>query len=90
MLDVIRFLETMGREPLAPSDYAAAVTMDPNNMELRIEDAQILAQSKHPAEAREQYQKALWLNDQLPPSEPQRLSAERVRQVTMAMASLPK
>jgi len=25
MLDVIRFLETMGREPLAPSDYAAAV-----------------------------------------------------------------
>jgi O-antigen ligase len=74
----------------ALADNAAAVAMDPNNMELRIEYAQALAQNKHPAEAREQFQKALSLNDQLPPTEPQRLSLERVKQVTAALRALPK
>jgi len=74
----------------AINDYSAAVGMDPNNMELRIEFAQVLGQHKHPAEAREQYQKALWLNDQLPPTEPQRLSAERVKQVSAAVDGLPR
>jgi tetratricopeptide (TPR) repeat protein len=74
--------------PHALQDYAAAVALDPNNMELRIEYAQLLAQSRHPDEARAQYQAALDLNNQLPPTELQRLSPEKLKEIAAGLGSL--
>jgi hypothetical protein len=55
--------------------------LDPNNIELRIEFAELLRRRGEVAEARWQYQRALELNDALPPQEIRRLPAPRADEI---------
>lgn len=63
------------------SDYEAAVELDPNNLEQRLEYADALRVANHPAEAKAQYERVLELNDRLPVTEIQRLRPERVAEI---------
>lgn len=70
-----------GDLPHALADYDQALQLDPCNLELRIEYADVLREIHRPADARRQYQKALDLNDQLARDEIRRLPERRVREI---------
>jgi hypothetical protein len=69
--------------------YDAALALDPANVPARLDYAKTLHEALHlPAEAKAQYQKALWFNDQLQPDEVERLSPEKVNQIRATIARL--
>ena len=71
----------IGDLPHALVDYDQALRLDPCNLELRVEYADVLRENHRPADARRQYQRALELNDQLAPDEIRRLPDGRVREI---------
>lgn len=76
------------RYDLALKDYAQVMVLNPNDFNLRIEYAQALVADGQSAQAIDQYKKALWYNDQLPPTEIRRLSPEQVRDVEKEITRL--
>ncbi|HXE51760.1 MAG TPA: tetratricopeptide repeat protein, partial [Tepidisphaeraceae bacterium] len=77
-----------GDVPNALTQYDQAVRRDPNNMNLRIEYADLLRKSGRDAEARRQYEAALAINSALPPTEIQRLPEAKAAQIGKALESL--
>jgi tetratricopeptide (TPR) repeat protein len=69
-------------------DYGQSLALDPENVEIRLDYARTLAALHLPAQAREQYEKALWYNDQLAPDEIERLSPDRLEEIHAAIAKL--
>ncbi len=63
------------------ADYDAAVRLDPHNVRLRIEYAEVLGRLGDRAAARAQYAAALYYNDQLERNEKKRLSAEEIAEL---------
>jgi tetratricopeptide (TPR) repeat protein len=63
------------------SDFERALKLDPNNVSLRLDDAQALETLGNPAAAAQQYRDALARNDRLNPDEPKRLPPEKVEQI---------
>jgi hypothetical protein len=55
-------------------DFTQALRIDPNNVAVRIEFARVLEGFGDVAAAKQQYQRALEVNDKLDPAEPKRLS----------------
>ena len=72
----------------ALADYDEALRLDPCNLELRIEYADLLRVSHRPADARHQYQRVLELNDQLAPDEIRRLPERQVRDIRSRISTL--
>jgi O-antigen ligase len=71
------------------SDYRRAIDLDPNNVSLRIEFADLLVKNGKRIEAREQYVRALELNNQLAPDEMKRLPSTRIEETQKKIAALP-
>jgi O-antigen ligase len=70
-------------------DYDAAVRLDPNNVQLRLEYAAILAEKLHDdTAALAQYEAALRYNDLLNADEKKRLSAEELEKVREKMRAM--
>jgi tetratricopeptide (TPR) repeat protein len=70
------------------ADYDRSLALDPENVETRLEYAKAL-EALHLADAaREQYEKALWYNDQLAPDEIERLPASRIAEIRASIARL--
>ncbi|HSZ57336.1 MAG TPA: O-antigen ligase family protein [Tepidisphaeraceae bacterium] len=72
------------------AEYRKAVELDPNNIELRIEFAELLRRRGEVAEARRQYQRALELNDALPPQEIRRLPVPRADEIRAILRTRPE
>ena len=70
------------------ADYEQALRLDPNNVDVRLEYAEVLRRFGDPAAAAEQYRLALHYNDLLSPDEPKRLPPARVDEVKRAVAEL--
>jgi hypothetical protein len=62
-------------------NYLTALTLDPNNVRLRLEFADVLASWGEKVEAAQQYRVALRYNDLLNPDEKTRLGAEESKEV---------
>jgi O-antigen ligase/tetratricopeptide (TPR) repeat protein len=69
-------------------DFERSLALDPENVQTRLEYAGALAALHFPADAREQYEKALWYDDQLAPDEIERLSAGKVAEIRANIARL--
>jgi O-antigen ligase len=63
------------------ADYQQALRLDPNNVDMRIEYADVLRRFNDPAGAAREYREALRYNDLLPPDEIKRLTPQRVEDV---------
>jgi len=74
--------------PAALDNYAQALALDPNNIDLRLEYADFLRDHNRPADARQQYERALWYNQQLKIDEIRRLPPARVEQISKTIQSL--
>jgi len=74
----------------ALKQFAECITLDPNNMDLRLEYADALQENHRLNEARAQYEQVLKINNALPALEIQRLPAAKVALVREALAKLPK
>jgi O-antigen ligase len=74
----------------AKSDYQKALALDPNNVEMRLEYAQMLEKINEPAAARRQYQIALQMNNLLAPDEPKRLPMKDVGEIRKRIQDLAK
>ena len=72
----------------ARADYAQALRLDPNNVEVRLEFAEVLRRLGDGAAALEQFREALRYNDLLPPDEVKRLPPQRVGEVKRAVGEL--
>lgn len=70
------------------ADYEAALRLDPNNVDVRIEYADVLRRFGDSAAAAVQYREALHYNDLLSPDEPKRLPAPKLNEVFQAIAEL--
>jgi tetratricopeptide (TPR) repeat protein len=68
--------------------YENATALNPNDVGIRLEFAEFLKDSSEPQKAVEQYQKALWYNDQFPPEEAKRLSPEDVEKIQQNITGL--
>lgn len=79
-----------GALPAAWADYRRALELDPRNMDLRLEFADLLRLHNLGADARAQYEKALEQNDQLAPDEIKRLSPEKVNLIRKWIDALPR
>jgi len=77
-----------GDMPAALDNYAQALALDPNNIDLRLEYADFLRDHNRPADARQQYERALWYNQQLKIDEIRRLPPARVEQISKTIQSL--
>lgn len=73
----------------ARADYQQILRLDPNNIDLRLEYAKFLQSHGSPAEAREQYQAALAINNKRLPDEVRKLSPAAVNQIRDAIKQLP-
>ena len=73
--------------PRAFDDFEEALRLDPNNLELRLEFAQLLRDAGRGAEARLQYEKVLELNGKLAPDEIRRLPEDRVKEIRRSIES---
>ena len=62
-------------------DYEAALRIDPNSVDMRLEYADALARLGQNADARREYETALSYNDRLDPKEPKRLDAAKLAEV---------
>ena len=71
-------------------DYQKLLKLDPNNIAARIEFAEMLVKLGDPTGAAEQYREALRLNELLDPTEPERLTPQRVREIDDLVARLGK
>lgn len=69
------------------ADYEAALRLDPNNVDVRIEYADVLRRFGDSAAAA-QYREALRYNDLLSPDEPKRLSPPKLNEILRAIAEL--
>jgi O-antigen ligase len=67
------------------ADYEQALRLDPNNVDVRIEYAEVLNRFGDRAAAAEQYRQALRYNDLLSPDEPKRLPRARLEAVRAAL-----
>ena len=72
------------------SDFGTALTLDPANVPLRLDYAGILEQLGRKGDAREQYEKALWYNDQLAEVEVERLPPAKVAEIRAVIERLSK
>jgi tetratricopeptide (TPR) repeat protein len=70
------------------ADYDAAIAMDPASVSGRLDYAELLEKLGFPADARTQYEQALWYNDRLPPDEVKRLPAARVAEIQQKITQL--
>jgi O-antigen ligase len=68
--------------------YDAALRLDPNNVQVRLDYATMLRRLGDAAGARGQYAEALRYDDLLSPDEPKRLPPEKVAEVRNAIADL--
>jgi hypothetical protein len=68
--------------------YQHALALDPNEVTIRLEFADALKNLGNPHDAIEQYQKALWYNDQFPPDEAKRLSSNQLVQINQTIKQL--
>jgi thioredoxin-like negative regulator of GroEL len=62
-------------------DFEKALSLDPQNVETRLEFAELLQKWNDPPAAAEQYRRALETNRQYDPKEPERLSPQRVQEI---------
>ena len=70
------------------SDYEIAARFDPNNVQLHLEYAGVLAKLGEPAAAREQYEAALRYDNLLNWDEKKRLKAEEIEDIQRKMRAL--
>ena len=70
------------------ADYDRALRLDPNNVDARLEYAEVLAKFGDRAAAADQYRQALRYNDLLSPDEPKRLPPKRLEAARAAQAAL--
>jgi O-antigen ligase len=70
------------------ADYERSLALDPDDVDTRLEYAAALKALHRPADAREQFEKALWYNDQLAPDEIKRKSPTKVAQIQAQIARL--
>jgi O-Antigen ligase len=74
--------------PAITEAYQHALALDPNEVTIRLEFADALKNLGKPQDAVEQYQKALWYNDQFPPDEAKRLSSDQLAQINQTIKQL--
>jgi Tfp pilus assembly protein PilF len=72
------------------ADYEQALRIDPNNVDVRLDFAAVLARQGDANAARVQYESALAYNDKLHPDEPKRLKPARLGEIRRALAALPR
>jgi tetratricopeptide (TPR) repeat protein len=73
------------------ADYRRVLELNPNEVSLHLELADVLRSFNTPADreaARAEYEAALRYNDQLPANEPKRLKPERVAEIKRAIDEL--
>jgi tetratricopeptide (TPR) repeat protein len=73
------------------ADYRRALELNPNEVQLHLEFADVLRSFNTPADraaARAEYEAALRYNDQLPANEPKRLKPDRVAEIKKTIESL--
>ncbi len=70
------------------ADFDRALQIDPNSVDMRLTYADVLADLGDKAEAKKQYETALWYNDQFSPKEPKRLSEKRLAEIRAKIARL--
>ncbi|HEU4598258.1 MAG TPA: hypothetical protein VFS26_00800, partial [Solirubrobacterales bacterium] len=73
------------------ADYRRALELNPNEVSLHLEFADVLRSFDTPqdrAAARAEYEAALRYNEQLPANEPKRLKPERVAEIKKAIDEL--
>ena len=73
--------EAGGRSATTVSDYARAVSLNPNDTSIRLEYAAFLDSIGKPDEANKQIKAALDVNDQFHPDEPRRLPSAKVEEL---------
>ena len=89
-LSLGRIDANLGDADAAVADYQRALSLDPNEVSIRLEYAKVLAHFGRAAEAEEQCQLASHYNDLLPQEEPKRLSAADLRtQIELALHGSP-
>jgi tetratricopeptide (TPR) repeat protein len=69
-------------------DFERSLELDPDNVQSRLEFAKTLEDLHDAAGARDQYEKALWYDDQLAPDEIERLSGAKVAEIRATIARL--
>jgi hypothetical protein len=72
----------------AAADYQHLVQIDPNNVQLHLELADLYSRGGERDAAIEEYERALEYNDQLDPAEPKRLTEARVAEIRQTIAAL--
>jgi O-antigen ligase len=72
----------------ARADFEKAIALNPNDVDIRLDFAEILKRTGHPADAGNQYRMALEANDRLNPDEPKRLPKGRVEEIHRAIDEL--
>jgi thioredoxin-like negative regulator of GroEL len=72
----------------ARADFERTIRLDPNNVQVRLDYARLLAALGDRTAAADQYRAALRFNDLLHPDEPKRLRPEELREVEKALAGL--
>jgi O-antigen ligase len=65
----------------AINNYVIVLQLDPNEVDIRLAYAKALKALGEPDRAREEFEKALWYNDQLDAAEPKRLTPEELADV---------
>jgi tetratricopeptide (TPR) repeat protein len=70
------------------ADYERGLALDPANVPMRLDYAKILETLHLPAEAKAQYETALWYDDQLAPDEIERLAPAKVAEIRASIARL--
>ncbi|MDB5325449.1 MAG: O-antigen polymerase [Phycisphaerales bacterium] len=73
--------ESRGQSTAAVSDFARAVSLNPNDVAMRLEYAAFLDSIGKPDEANNQIKAALDVNDQFHPDEPRRLPSAKVEEL---------
>jgi len=80
-----------GRHDAIVADYRRVLELNPNEVSLHLEFADVLPSFNSPADraaARQEYEAALRHNDELPANEPKRLNPERVAEIKKTIESL--
>ena len=72
------------------ADYEQALRLDPNNVDVRLEYADVLRRLGDPAAAAGQYREALRYNDLLHPDEPKRLAPKKVEEVRATLREMER
>jgi len=69
----------------ALADFARALELNPNDLDIRMDYAQLLERFGHHAQAAEQYKLVLQYNDLLDPNEPKRLTKQKIGEIETQM-----